>query len=68
MKLAKLLLIYFFIITYSVETLLFLFSTEEQKSMVDIKNTRITLAKKDNKKYDLRTPEEVFFHYKKVNK
>ena len=67
MKLAKLLLIYFFIITYSVETLLFLFSTEEQKSMVDIKNTRITLAKKDNKKYDLRTPEEVFFHYKNNN-
>ncbi len=67
MKLIKLLPIYFFIITYSVEILLFSFSSDEQKSMVDIKNTRISLAKKDNKKYDLRTPEEVFFHFKNNN-
>ena len=67
MKIIKVLFIYFFIITYSVETLLFLFSSNEQKSLIDIKNTRISLAKKNNKKYDIRSPEEAFFDFKKIN-
>ena len=68
MRLVKIILIYFFIITYSVEILLFLFSPNEQKAMIDIKNTRVELAKKKNIDFDLRTPEEAFVETKKINK
>ena len=35
--------------------------------MVDVKNTRIEIAKKKNIKFDTRTPEEFFFDAKKEN-
>ena len=65
MKIAKLILIFSFIVIYSVEILLFLFNPFEQKALIDIKNTRIELAKKNNKDFDLRTPEEVYVDTKK---
>lgn len=67
MKIAKLIFIFSFIVIYSVEILLFLFNPFEQKAMIDIKNTRIELAKKNNKDFDLRTPEEVYVDTKKIN-
>ena len=53
--------IYLVIIIYSVEILLFTFSSDLQKSLVNIKDKRIELAKKKNLKYDIREPETVFF-------
>lgn len=67
MKVLKLSLIYFIFILYSLELLLFFFTSDQQKSMVDVKNTRIEIAKKKNVKFDTRTPEEFFFDSKKVN-
>ena len=67
MKVLKLSLIYFIFILYSLELLLFFFTSDQQKSMVDVKNTRIEIAKKKNVKFDTRSPEEFFFDSKKVN-
>ena len=67
MKVFKLFLIYSVLILYSVEILLFIFTSDQQKSMVDVKNTRIEIAKKKNIKFDTRTPEEFFFDAKKEN-
>ena len=64
----KLFLFYLILIAYSVEILLFIFTTDQQKSMVDIKNTRIEIAKKRNIKYDTRSAEEFFFDSKKIHK
>ena len=49
MKALKVSLIYLILILYSLELLLFFFTSDQQKSMVDVKNTRIEIAKK--KKY-----------------
>ena len=68
MRMFKLFLVYLILIAYSVEILLFTFTTDQQKSMVDIKNTRIEIAKKRNIKYDTRSAEEFFFDSKKIHK
>jgi len=65
LRIIKIFFIYFVIITYSVELLIFSVSSEQQKSMVDLKNTRIKIAKKNNVNFDIRTPEEFFFQTKK---
>ena len=67
MKALKVSLIYLILILYSLELLLFFFTSDQQKSMVDVKNTRIEIAKKKNIKFDTRTPEEFFFDAKKTN-
>ena len=45
MRIVKLFIIYLIVIIYSLEILIFFFIPSEQKNMVDIKNTRIKLAK-----------------------
>ncbi len=52
-------------IIYSVEILLFIFSTDIQKSLVDIKGKRIEIAKANNLNFDPREPEIVFLETKK---
>ena len=66
MRAIKIFLIYFILIIYSVEFLLFAFTSNEQKSMINIENTRIQIAKNKNIKYDTRSPEEFFFQNKKI--
>ncbi len=62
------LFIYVAVIIYSVEILLFIFSSDLQKSLVNIKGKRIEIAKERNINYDSRDPEIVFFEKKKVVK
>ena len=57
-------LIYLAIIIYGVEILLFIFSSDLQKSLVNIHGQRIEIAKKNNLNYDPRDPEEVFLEKK----
>ena len=45
MRVIKFFLIYFILIVYSVEFLLFTFTTSKQKSMVNIESARIEIAK-----------------------
>lgn len=68
MRFIKLFIIYFIIIIYSLEILIFLFIPSEQKKMVDIKNTRIKIAKEKKLNFDLRSPEEVYVELKNTNK
>jgi len=58
-------LAYIVFIIYSVEILLFIFSTDLHKSLVDIKGKRIEIAKANNLNYDAREPEIVFLETKK---
>ena len=62
------LLIYVIIIVYSVEILLFIFSSDLQKSLVDIKGKRIEIAKKNNLIFDIRESELVFLEKRKKDK
>ena len=64
-RILKLIFIYTIIIIYSLEILLFLSSPSEQKSIVQIKNERIKIAKNKNLKYDLRSPEQFYSDQKK---
>lgn len=66
-RILKLIFIYTIIIIYSLEILLFLSSPSEQKSIVQIKNERIKIAKNKNLKYDLRSPEQFYSDQKKIN-
>ena len=50
MRIVKLFVIYLIVIIYSLEILTFLFIPSEQKNMVDVKNTRIKLAKEKKNK------------------
>ena len=59
------LFVYLIFIIYSVEILLFIFSSDIQKSLVNIKDKRIKIAQNNNLKFDPREPEEVFFELKK---
>ena len=68
MRILKLFAIYFFIVIYSLELLLFLFISDEQKNMVDIKNTRVKIATKKKLNIDLRSPEKVYTELKRKNK
>ena len=58
-------LLYLIIIIYSVEILLFLFTSDLQKSLVNIKGKRIEIAKKNNLTFDARESEVVFFEKRK---
>ena len=62
------LLIYIVVIIYSVEILLFIFSSDLQKSLVNIKGKRIEIAKERNLDFDSRESEVVFFEQKKTIK
>ena len=66
-KILKITFIYIIIIIYSLEVLLFFTIPGEQKSMVQIKNERIKIAKNKNLKYDLRSPEQFYLDQKKIN-
>ena len=67
MRLFKLFIIYFIVIVYSLEILIFLFIPSEQKNMVDIKNTRIKLAKEKQINFDIRSPEQAYLDFKNEN-
>lgn len=67
MRLVKLFSIYLVVIIYSLEILIFLFIPNEQKKMVDIKNTRIKLAKEKQIIFDLRSPEQAYVDFKNEN-
>jgi hypothetical protein len=58
-------ILFLFFIIYSVEILLFVFSSNLQKSLVNIKEKRIQIAKKNNLNFDSRESEIVFFKKKK---
>ncbi len=65
MRLLKLLLFYFVLITYSLELMLFFYIPKEQKSMVKIKQERIKIARINNLDYDLRSPDQFYLDKKK---
>ena len=60
--------IYLLIIIYSVEVLLYCFLGDEQKSLINIKEKRIELAKKKNINYDGRSEIHAYLEEKKLNK
>ncbi len=64
MRFLKLFFIYTIIIIYSLEILIFLFIPSEQKNMVDIKNTRVKIAKENKIDFDLRSSEQVYVEFK----
>ena len=64
MRIVKLFVIYLIVIIYSLEILTFLFIPSEQKSMVDVKNTRIKLAIEKKIKFDARSQEQVYVDLK----
>ena len=59
--------IYLILIVYTVEALLYYFVGDEQKSLINIKQKRIEIAKKKNINYDDRTEVEVYLEEKKLN-
>ncbi len=59
--------IYLILIVYTVEVLLYYFVGDEQKSLINIKQKRIEIAKKKNINYDDRTEIEVYLEEKKLN-
>ena len=67
-RILKLFVIYTFIIIYSLEILLFFYLPNEQKSMVNIKEEKVKIAKEKNLEYDLRTPKEFYIDQKKIYK
>lgn len=62
------LFIYLIIIIYSLEILLFILVDDDQKSLVNIKEKRIQIAKKKNLNYDIRHPVEAYLEEKANNK
>jgi len=67
MRIVKLFVIYLIVIIYSLEILTFLFIPSEQKSMVDVKNTRIKLAIEKKINFDVRSQEQVYVDLKSKN-
>lgn len=67
MKTAKIFIIYFLLITYSVEILLFFFAKENNLSTKQLVSKRIEIAKKRGLDYDIRTRAEAFLDLKKTN-
>ena len=67
MKKIKIFIIYFLLIAYSVETLLFFFIKEKTFTTEDIKKARVEIAKAKGLEYDLRTRKEAFLDLKKNN-
>ena len=66
MKAIKIFIFYFLFIIYSLEILIFFFSTDNILSKKDIVNKRIEIAKKRELEYDTRTREEAFLDFKKI--
>ena len=67
MKKIKIFIIYFLLIAYSVETLLFFFIKEKTFTTEDIKKARVEIAKAKGLEYDLRTRKEAVLDLKKNN-
>ena len=67
-RILKFFFIYALIIIYSLEILLFFTLPKEQKSMVNIREEKIRIAKEKNFKHDLRTPKEFYIDQKKISK
>ena len=67
MKKIKIFIIYFLLIAYSVETLLFFFIKEKTFTTEDIKKARVEIAKAKGLEYDLRTRKEAFLDLKENN-
>ena len=65
MRLLKIFFLYFVLIIYSLEILLFLSIPNEQKSMIKIQEERIKIAKQNNLKIDLRSPDQFYLAQKK---
>ena len=68
MKAIKIFIFYFLFIIYSLEILIFFFSTENTLSKKEIINKRIEIAKSKGLDYDTRTRDEAFLDLKKINK
>ena len=65
MKKISLIIIYFILIIYTIETLLFLFTPQRIYSMNDLKNKRIEIAKQKGLEFDTRSPKEAFLEISK---
>ena len=68
MKKISLIIIYFILIIYTIETLLFLFTPQRIYSMNDLKNKRIEIAKQKGLEFDTRSPKEAFLEISKNDK
>ena len=67
LKYFKILFINIIVFVYLVELILFLFLPDIQKTLVEIKETRLSIAKDLGLKYDLRSPEQAFLDTKQNN-
>ncbi|OUV60238.1 MAG: hypothetical protein CBC88_02985 [Candidatus Pelagibacter sp. TMED128] len=67
MKKTTLIIFYFILTLYSVESLLFLFHQKKSFSMNGLKNKRIEIAKKKGLEFDNRSPKEAFLEIRKEN-
>ena len=65
MKATKIFIFYFLLIIYSLECLLFFFTSEKIFSREQLKEKRIELAKNNGLEFDTRTPEEAFIDFRK---
>ena len=65
MKEIKIFIFYFLLIIYSLECLLFFFTSEKIFSREQLKEKRIELAKNNGLEFDTRTPEEAFIDFRK---
>jgi hypothetical protein len=61
-------LLYFIIIIYSVEFLLFFFQGSDQRSLINIQEKRLEIAKKNKIEFDVRSGLEVYISENKKNK
>ena len=53
-------LFYFILLIYTLEALLFLFTTPKILTMDDLRNERIKIAKKKSIEFDMRSPRDAF--------
>ena len=60
-------LFYFILLIYTLEALLFLFTTPKILTMDDLRNERIKIAKKKSIEFDMRSPRDAFLDLKKIN-
>lgn len=60
-------LFYFILLIYTLEALLFLFTTPKILTMGDLRNERIKIAKKKSIEFDMRSPRDAFLDLKKIN-
>ena len=58
---------YLILLIYTLEALLFLFTTPKVLTMDDLRNERIKIAKKKSIEFDMRSPRDAFLDLKKIN-